>query len=152
MRLGPKNRYPFVTAVHWFAFNPEGKVLLLRRFKTGYMDGSYSVPAGHVDGDESVRAAMLREIQEEVGVQLDEEDLTFAHVMHRNQKSEPYERIDFFFKTENFTAEVQNCEPNKCDQLAWFESSNPPENMVEYVVKALHNVTQKKYYSEHSEG
>lgn len=85
MRLGPKRRYPFVTAVHWFAFSPSGEVLLLRRFGTGYKDGSYSVPAGHVDGEETARAAMLREIREEVGVELTEADLQFAHVMHRNQ-------------------------------------------------------------------
>lgn len=151
MRLGPKNRFPFVTAVHWFAFNENAEVLLLRRFGTGYMDGSYSVPAGHVDGDETARAALLREIKEEVGVALTESDVEFAHVMHRNQVEESYERIDFFFVTKNFTEKVQNCEPNKCDQIAWFNSDDLPDTMVEYVELALRYVKQKNYYSEHTE-
>ena len=151
MLLGEKKRYPFVVAVHWFAFNPEGQVLLLRRFNTGYMDGSYSVPAGHVDGEETARAAMLREIREEVGVELSEDDVTFAHVMHRNQAAEAYERIDFFFATYDMQSEVTNCEPEKCDELLWVDPAQPPQNMVEYVAKALAHVTQKEFYSEHAE-
>lgn len=151
VRLGSKKRYPFVTAVHWFVFNELGEVLLLRRFGTGYKDGCYSVPAGHVDGDETARAAMLREIKEEVGTDLTESDLQFAHVMHRNQVSEPYERIDFFFVTTNFTGKVRNCEPGKCDQIAWFNYAQLPDTMVEYVERALHHVKQKNYYSEYTE-
>lgn len=151
VRLGSKKRYPFVTAVHWFVFNELGEILLLRRFGTGYKDGSYSVPAGHVDGDETARAALLREIKEEVGIQLTESDLKFAHVMHRNQVAEPYERIDFFFVTKNFTGKVHNCEPGKCDQIAWFNYTQLPDTMVEYVEEALHHVQQKNYYSEYTE-
>lgn len=151
IRIGEKQRYPFVTAVHWFAFNPQGELLLLRRFGTGYMDGSYSVPAGHVDGGESARAAMLREIYEEVGVELTEGDITFGHVMHRNQVSEPHERIDFFYVTKDFSQPINNCEPDKCDELRWVDPSNPPQNMVEYVRKALRHVTEEVFYSEHTE-
>lgn len=151
MLLGEKKRYPFVVAVHWFAFNPDGKVLLLRRYNTGYMDGSYSVPAGHVDGQETVRSAMLREIHEEVGVQLSQDDLQFVHVMHRTQHSEPFERIDFFFANYGVSAKVINCEPEKCDELIWVDPKQPPKNMVEYVAKALAYVTQKEFYSEHAE-
>lgn len=151
MSLGEKKRYPFVVAVHWFAYNSAGEVLLLRRFNTGYMDGSYSVPAGHVDGEETARVAMLREIQEEVGVELPQDDLQFAHVMHRTQESEPYERIDFFFASYGMNAEVTNCEPAKCDELLWVNPEQPPQNMVEYVAKALSYVTQNEFYSEHAE-
>ena len=146
-----KKRFPFVTAVHWFAFRGDGRVLLLRRFQTGYMDGSYSVPAGHVDGNETARAALVREIKEEVGVDLTEDALAFAHVMHRNQLSEQHERIDFFFATYGFEGKVRNCEPEKCDKLVWVDSSAPPRNMVAYVKRALGHVKEKSYYSEHTE-
>jgi 8-oxo-dGTP pyrophosphatase MutT (NUDIX family) len=59
----------FPLAVHIF-FIRGGTVLLLRRFNTGYEDGNYSVPAGHLEGDETVVQAAIREAREEIGVEL----------------------------------------------------------------------------------
>ena len=115
------------------------------------MDGSYSVPAGHLEGGESAREAMVREIREETGAILSLNEVEFAHVMHRNQVTEPHERIDFFFVTHAFTGTVTNTEPEKCDQLAWFKTTQLPATMVEYVEKALIHVINKNHYSEHTE-
>jgi 8-oxo-dGTP diphosphatase len=60
-------RSKFPVAVHLF-FLRDKQILLLRRFKTGYEDGNYSVVAGHVDTGESVTQAAIREANEEVGV------------------------------------------------------------------------------------
>jgi len=42
-------RFKLTSAVHLFLVR-NGKVLLLRRFNTGYEDGKYSVIAGHSFG------------------------------------------------------------------------------------------------------
>ena len=44
-------RFRMVVAVHLFLLQ-NGNILLLRRFRTGYEDGNYSVIAGHLDGSE----------------------------------------------------------------------------------------------------
>lgn len=88
-----KIRFQMLVAVHLLLLK-DNKVLLLRRFNTGYEDGNYSVAAGHVDGNEDVKAAMIREAEEEAGIKISSDNINFASVMHRNSDDE---RIDFFF-------------------------------------------------------
>ncbi len=52
-------RARFPATVHLLLFRA-GEVLLQRRLNTGYRDGEYSVPAGHLDGGETVIAAGIR--------------------------------------------------------------------------------------------
>jgi len=137
-------RLKLITAVHLFLIR-ENKILLLRRYNTGFQDGNYSVIAGHLDGNESATNAMLRETQEESGIIIDTNDLRLVHAMHR--KSE-HERIDLFFTATNYQGEVQNMEPNKCDDLSWYPINNLPNNMVPYVRKAIENYFEGIIYSE----
>src|SRR5688572_33195750 len=85
-------RVKFPVTVHLLFFRGD-QVLLLRRFNTGYADGQYSVPAGHLDGDETVTAAARREAVEETGLAIEVEDICFSSVMHRIDGDE---RVDFF--------------------------------------------------------
>ena len=62
-----KKRFEMPVAVHLFLIK-KGKILLLRRFNTGYEDGNYSLVAGHVDGNEDVKSAITNYIS---GVQFD---------------------------------------------------------------------------------
>ena len=128
-------RARFPTTVHLFFFR-KGQVLLSRRFNTGYRDGEYSVPAGHLDGNETVRAAAQREAAEEVGVQIGLEDFLFSSVMHRNEGDE---RIDFFVEVRDWQGEPFNNEPEKCDELRWVPLDALPPNMIPYVRRGLEN-------------
>ena len=76
----------------------DNKVLLQRRFNTGYQDGKYSMVAGHVDKGETFTEAIIRETKEEAGIELKPENLKVAHVMHRDSgTNENNERVDVFF-------------------------------------------------------
>jgi len=101
-------RTQFPVTVHLFLFRDD-EILLLRRFNTGYRDGEYSVPAGHLDGNETVIAAGIREAEEEIGVRIEAEDMRFSSVMHRVEGDE---RVDFFVQVHNWHGEVVNAEPN----------------------------------------
>ena len=133
-------RHTLVAAVH-LVLRREDKVLLLRRYRTGWEDGKYSVVAGHLDGDESVVAAMVREAREEAGLTLDARSLRFVHVMHR-KRPDGQEAVDFFFSCSEWEGYPQNMEPHKCDDLSWFSESALPGNMVPYVRHALHSIRE----------
>ena len=126
----------------------DGKILLLRRFNTGYEDGNYSMVAGHVDSGESFTQCIIREAEEEAGVLLKPEDLKVVHVMHRNG-GENNERVDVFFVAEKWEGEVGNKEPHKCDDLSWFDLDAVPENVIPYIRQAIEGIRSNLYYSEH---
>jgi 8-oxo-dGTP diphosphatase len=128
-------RFRAKVAVHVFLVR-EGSVLLLRRANTGYEDGNYSVPAGHLDGDESATSAAAREALEETGVVIDTATLRFVGLMHRKSNDE---RIDFFFESTVWSGVVANTEPEKCEELAWYSFDNLPPNVVPYVRRAIEN-------------
>lgn len=138
-------RFSVVTAVHILLLQHDA-VLLARRANTGYEDGKWSVPAGHLDGEETVRAAAVREAREEVGVRLVPEQLRFGHVMHR--RDHDHERIDFFLAAPAWQGEVTIAEPDKCSELAWVEPGQLPEDVVPYVRSGIADVMAGNPYSE----
>jgi len=143
-----KERYRQIGTAHLFLIK-DNKVLLLRRFNTGYEDGKYSVVAGHIDASETARQTMIREAKEEAGIDIAMEDLETVHVMHRKGKREGQERIDFFFAAKRWTGEPKNLEPRKCDDLRWFELDKLPDNTISYIKKAVDCFLNNKIYSEH---
>ncbi|MBA2454217.1 MAG: NUDIX domain-containing protein [Chloroflexia bacterium] len=128
-------RFTLIVAVHLFLLH-EGNILLSRRYNTGYADGQYSVIAGHLDGREEIKVAMIREAAEEAGIEIAPADLEVIGVMHRLANDE---RVDFFLAASSWQGELRNCEPDKCDDLAWFEIDDLPENVVPYVRRAIEN-------------
>ncbi len=140
-----QNRFTYIGSSYLFLIK-DGKILLQRRFQTGFQDGNYGVPAGHLDGNETAREGCAREIKEEIGIEISPEDLEVVHVMQRKATND--ERIDFFMTTESFSGEIIKCEPHKCDDLSWFDLDNLPENVVDYVKVAIENYRNGVTYSE----
>lgn len=112
----------------------DGRVLLMRRAGTGFFDGLYSLPGGHVEEGESLRATAIREMAEELGIVLDEVDLSVVGVVHRRSDTN---RIDFFLAAHRWRGEPKIAEPDKCDALQWFARDALPEAIVPYIRDAL---------------
>lgn len=128
-------RAKFPVTVHLFFFR-ENQVLLIRRFNTGFRDGEYSVPAGHLDGNETVISAAAREAEEEIGVRIEAVDTVFSSVMHRLEGDE---RVDFFVHIHKWQGEPFNAEPEKCDDLRWANVDQLPANTIPYIRRAIEN-------------
>ena len=137
-------RFHFFAAVYLIALK-NGKVLLARRYNTGWKDGMYTLPAGHVDGNETVHVAMSREAKEETDLDIVPEDLKVVHIMHRNSGDREY--FDFFLETRRWGGEPKNTEPHKCDHLDWFDIHALPDNTLEYVAVVLKKWNQGLLFS-----
>ena len=131
----------------YLVLEKDGKILMAKRSNTGYMDGMYSLVAGHVDGNETVYQAMLRESKEEVNVDILLEDMKVVHVSHRNSNGGEREYIDVYLKASKFSGELINLEPHKCSDLTWFEFDELPENIVPEVKKALEDISKGEIFS-----
>jgi len=141
---------PYLTSLvgaHIFLVRDQ-KVFLIRRFNTGFRDGHYSVPAGHVDDGETVIEAAVREAREEVGVTISLEDLAFVHVVHiRKLDPEHHDQMQFFFVAEKWVGEPENREPTHCDHADWYPLESLPENVVLYVAQALSLYPKRNFFS-----
>lgn len=126
----------------------EDEVLMSRRFNTGYEDGRYSLPAGHVEMGETFTQTVIREAKEEIGIILKPEDVFVAHVMHRKSFGETNERIDVFFIARTWEGEPENLEPQKCDHIQWFSSSDLPIKIIPCVKQAIECSLGGVFYSE----
>lgn len=140
-----KERYK-ITPASYLVLIENNKILLQRRFNTGYEDGKYSLVAGHVDDGETFTEAIIREVKEEAGITLQADDLSVVHIMNRNIENNG--RIDVFFLAEKYTGDIENKEPNKCDDLSWFDLNDMPDNIIPYIKKAISCIKDKTTYSE----
>ena len=129
-------RHMLIADVH-IILEHEGQILLGLRQNTGYADGLWHVPAGHLEAGESIVAAALRETLEEVGVHIDPKNLHFALAIHRTEPGNQVDRIGFFFVARQWHGTVHNAEPDKCKEVRWFPYDALPESMVPYAQVAL---------------
>ncbi|GAB2454963.1 hypothetical protein GCM10007967_06260 [Xylanimonas ulmi] len=116
------------------------EVLLQLREGTGFMDGHWAAgAAGHVEADESVVAAAVREAREELGVVLDPDDLRPVTVMHRGQPGGPAleQRVDVFFEADRWRGRPRRAETAKAADLRWFALDALPEPVVPHELRVL---------------
>lgn len=142
-----KERNKAIPASYLF-LEKDGKFLVARRCNTGYQDGHYQVPAGHVDKGEMPSEALIREAREEIGIDLSPEDVELVHVSYRPKHDDTDNRVDFFFRSSKWRGEVTNMEPNKCDDLKWVSLDELPETMTPHVRDAFECMQKGVFFKE----
>lgn len=107
-------------------------MLLLRRANSGYRDGWWALPAGHVEPGESCRAPAARELAEETGVVLDAAMLAPVCAQHRTAPGGAIEqRADFYYQAAcPDDVEPALMEPARASDLRWFDLDALPHLVV----------------------
>ena len=127
----------------------EDRILLILREKTGWMDGYYGLPAGHLEKNEEIKETVIREAEEEVGIKINPDDLIFIHVMHRHEEGN-FEYIDFYFSLDRWEGDPVNNEPNKASKVEWFDLHALPKNTIPNVRAAIAHYLSHIIFSEFS--
>lgn len=124
------DRYPI--SVHVFLLDDEGRVLLMRR-AGGFGAGMLGLPAGHIDMGETPVEALVREVEEELGVRLQPGSVTAGSTMFR-RSLQP--RMDVFFLATAWSGEPVVREPGKCTDLVWVDPARFPVDVLDYIPQA----------------
>lgn len=125
------------------------EILLHRRKNTGYQDGKWDMAAsGHVDEGETAKMAVVRECAEELGIDVNVADLSFAHLSHRVSNNGGRTYYDIYFVVNKYEGVPEIMESNKCSELSWFKISNLPDEIITIRKAALDNYRNNIQYSE----
>lgn len=127
----------------------EQEILLQKRKNTGYMDGMYDLAAtGHLEENESLKNAMVREAFEEIGIKIKKGDLELINVYHENYSENGYNYLRFFFKVKKYSGTPKIMEPHKCEELLWINISKIPKNTIYHIKNVIKIINKNINYFE----
>lgn len=66
--------------------------------------------------------------------------------MHRFKPDREY--FDIYLRAEKWTGDIANTEPDKCDEIKWFQMDGLPNNILPEVKFALENINKNVHFSE----
>lgn len=138
---------PTKLAIH-AVLRRDKKVFMLLRSGTGWQDGVWSTPSGKVEADETLPEAVVRELNEEIGITVSTTDVRVVHVMYHTHDIKRY--VDVYFEVQNWQGEPYNAEPHMCAAVGWFDEAQRREMpVVPGVVQALALIPTGQRYSEY---
>ena len=125
---------------------PIGVFLLLMENNNIYLQlrkncsfaGMYGAIGGHVDGGETIANAIIREAKEEVGIDINPQDLQMATMCHSNAGGKEY--LQFFYICKVWSGKLTNMEIDKCERIDLFDITALPDNIVPYLATALNKI------------
>ena len=138
---GDNMRHLTRSAVFLF-FTKGKKVLLQKRMNTGFMDGYYDATvSGHIEANESITQAALRETREEIGLEIPSSALSFYTTLHMHFDEHDYFYFYFQVDVEKLPHfEIHNGEPGKIEEFKWFSLSKLPDKISDFNKAALENL------------
>ena len=117
-------------------------ILLMKRQNTGNNDGEYELPGGHLEQNEDIFDAMIRETKEELLIDLNRENIKIIHLMHHYTG----ERLNFIFETDGTNLKPEIGEKNKCSELIWTDINSLPPETTPKVKLIINNILKNKFY------
>ena len=120
-----KNEINLPVGINPIILNNKGEILLGRRINK-YGAGTYCFPGGRLQKNETFEQCIIRELMEETGLIIKEEDIEIINLANTidNTNDTHYIQVGAFVKKYDGIPEIK--EPDKCDDLRFFPLDNLP--------------------------
>ena len=102
--------------------NDEGKILIGKR--KGEHAPYYSIPGGHLEPGETFETGATREIKEETDLDIKDPQVIAVTNNLETYRGEGLHYISIILLVRDFSKELKNVEPEKCEEWLWV---NPKE-------------------------
>jgi mutator protein MutT len=135
-------RHPLHAAV-FIVLQRENKIFIMRRANTGWADGMWTIPSGHIDKGQTAVEAAIIEAQEEAGVTILPEHLKFIHAHY---VFDAY--ANYYFKATHWEGEPCLNEPALCSEIQWCDIDALPEDMIAHVTGMLRSTAEGLMFSD----
>ncbi len=122
------------------------KILLLAQ--TSENGGKFTLPGGTVEDKEFAKETLIRECEEELGIQLDGTALSLIHVLHKKKGNE--NRITVYFAAQDYQGTLHAIETEKFRGVTWASIDRLPTKTSATVKHVLAKVNAGEGYSEFS--
>ena len=106
------------------------------------MTGFYLSTRYDLEANEDIFDAMIREVKEELLINLTREDIKIIHLMHHYTG----ERLNFIFEADGTNLKPEIGEKNKCSELRWAAMESLPSETTAKVKLIINNILENKFY------
>jgi len=115
-------------------FLKDNKTLLIKRKNSSTYNNLWSNPGGGIEPGETVEQAVIRELEEEVGVTVK----IIKHIHNYEEiENNKVTIISSGFLVEIEKGELEIKEPHKIDDMKWFPINELPKNLAPYTKKYI---------------
>lgn len=124
--------------------DPQGKIFLAKRGKEARNEsGKWEFPGGGVEFGEALEQALVREVKEEYGFDIEVQELldVVNHIIP--DEKQHWVSPTFLCRVKNGTPRIM--EPHKCDEIGWFELNEIPEEKLTIASRKSLESLRKKF-------
>lgn len=126
--------------------NDKGELLLSKR-KNRFGAGTYSLVGGKLKIGETIEHCLKREVEEEIGISLEEKDLEVVNMASTYTTSGKH-FIQIGVLVKGYTGIPTNLEPHKCEEVAFFDKEHLPELFMA-TKPNIHLYLKNQFYDKH---
>lgn len=125
-------------------FNKKGKVLLIQQTKKGRQPLRWGLPGGHVEENESPEQATIREVKEEVGLDIQLTNFIHAEILEVYDGSE-YILITYKAKAKDLN--ILKIDSREVNDYGWFDLKDIKKGKVKLRGSFLTKPVEKSFSS-----